>query len=83
MERSRVSVTTALGFFSEDEYPAEVIADATEPGEVRIEIVARANWTKDQPSATAFLSPTDAAVLGLQLIEASRASIPAPPGDEA
>jgi hypothetical protein len=82
MERSRLSITTQMGFFSEEVLPAEVIAEVTEPGEVRIEIGSTADWTNERPVAAAYLAPTDAAVLGLQLIEASRAATPPPPGDE-
>lgn len=81
LKRSRIAITTDMGFFGEEKFPAEVIADMTEAGEVLISIERRASWADGDVSATAYLTPTDAAVLGFQLIEASRAAVPPPPGD--
>jgi hypothetical protein len=84
VKRSQLRVTTQLGFVGEDESPIDVIADMTEPGEVRIELRPTADWTGNELSPiSAYLHPTDAAVLGHQLIEGSRAAVEPPPEDEA
>lgn len=74
--RSRQATITRFGFYGEEELPVEVIADDTEPGEVRLELVPRPlDFQKPEDRrepTTAYLTPTDAAILGHQLIESSR-----------
>lgn len=82
MERSQLRISSRLGFVGEDESPIDVVADMTEPGEVRIELRPTADWIDNElRPISAYLHPTDAAVLGHQLIEASRAATEPPPED--
>lgn len=83
MERSRLKVTTRLGFAGEDETPIDVTVEPTEPGEVRLQLDATADWNgaDEAPPLCGYLHPTDAAVLGHQLIEASRAATAPSPND--
>jgi hypothetical protein len=83
MERSRLQVTTRLGFAGEDETPIDVRAESTEQGEVLLELRATADWNdaSKRTPLSAYLHPTDAAVLGHQLIEAGRAATAPNPND--
>jgi hypothetical protein len=82
MERSRLTITTKLGFVGEAETPVDVVADDTEQGEVRLDLRPTADWHGAQlVPVTAYLHPTDAAVLGHQLIEAGRAATAPSPND--
>ena len=70
-------ITTRRGFIDEGEVPLDLIADATEGGEVRIDLEPAADWIPDEDKhrTTAYVGPIEAVQLGERLVAAGRQAL--------